>query len=238
VAGGGGVIYDPDEIRELVNSWGLGEETNNIAEALSLWQGLAQAWKLAINEITVIGDSQILIQAMVTNSSPNQMKLQKIFKKIQRLSNSFRKIEFFHVLRHLNDEADQATNATAPLIKGQSPSMGPCLSPPFCSGTWRVVSWKYRGRWHSDPPRALTCGNPSPSHRSDASPARWYFIPQLTSFRSLPHEPALTSLMQFCTEPIPLPHGARARPLRILASHARVADKSRGAACLQFISLW
>jgi hypothetical protein len=67
----------------------------------------------------VIGDSQILIQTLVTNSLPKQMKLRQIFKKIQRLSNSFRKIEFFHVLRHLNDEADHAENTAIPLRKGQ-----------------------------------------------------------------------------------------------------------------------
>jgi ribonuclease HI len=118
-AGGGGVIYNPVEFRELVYSWGLGEETNNIAEALSLWQGLAQARKLAIKEIMVIGDSWILIQAMVTNSLPNQMKLRQIFKKILRLSNFFQKIEFFHVLRHLNGEADRAAKEATPLGKGQ-----------------------------------------------------------------------------------------------------------------------
>jgi ribonuclease HI len=35
-AGGGGVLYDPDEILEWVYSWGLGEDTNNMEEALSL----------------------------------------------------------------------------------------------------------------------------------------------------------------------------------------------------------
>jgi ribonuclease HI len=96
-----------------------GEETNNITEALSLSQGLDQARKLAINEITMIGDFQILIQAMVTNLLPNQMKLRQIFKKIQRLSNSFRKIDFFHVLTHLNGKADQSVNGATPLSKGQ-----------------------------------------------------------------------------------------------------------------------
>ena len=86
---------------------------------MSLWQGVGQARKLDINEIMVIGDSQILIQALVTNSLPNQMKLRQIFKKIQRLSNSFRKIEFFHVLQHLNGEADQGENEIVPLRKGQ-----------------------------------------------------------------------------------------------------------------------
>jgi ribonuclease HI len=82
-ARGGEVLYDPDEIRELVYSQGLGEETNNMTEALSLWKGLTQARDLGINEIMVIGYSQILIQAMVTNSLPNQMKLRQLLKKIQ-----------------------------------------------------------------------------------------------------------------------------------------------------------
>jgi ribonuclease HI len=93
-AGGGGVLYGPDEILELVYSWGLGEDTNNMAEALSLWQGLTQARELGINEISVIGDSRLLIQALVTNSLPNQMKLRQLLKKIQRLSKSFRRLIF------------------------------------------------------------------------------------------------------------------------------------------------
>jgi ribonuclease HI len=89
-----------------------------MAEALSLWQGLTQAQELGINEILVIGDSRLLIHALVTNSLPNQMKLQQLLKKIQRLSKSFRKIDFFHVLRHLNGEADQAAKVATPLSNG------------------------------------------------------------------------------------------------------------------------
>jgi hypothetical protein len=74
-AGGGGVLYGPDEVQEWVFSWGLGEDTNNMAEALGLWQGLNQAREHGINEITVIGDSRLLIQALVTNSLPSQMKI-------------------------------------------------------------------------------------------------------------------------------------------------------------------
>jgi ribonuclease HI len=107
------------ELWELDYSWGLGVESNNIAEALSLWQGLIQAQKLEIKEIMVIGDSQILIQAMVTNTLPTQMNLCHILKKIMRLSRSFQKIDFFHVLRHLNAEADQAAKAATHLSRGQ-----------------------------------------------------------------------------------------------------------------------
>ena len=40
VVGGGGILLNPDEILELSYSLGIGEDTNNIAEALALWKGL------------------------------------------------------------------------------------------------------------------------------------------------------------------------------------------------------
>jgi hypothetical protein len=40
-AGEGGVIIDHAEIKVLSYSWGISKDTNNIAEALSLWQGLS-----------------------------------------------------------------------------------------------------------------------------------------------------------------------------------------------------
>jgi ribonuclease HI len=107
------------ELRELDYSWELGVESNNIAEALSLWQGLIQARKLEIKEITVIGDSWILIQDMVTNTFPTQMNLCHILKKIMWLSCSFQKIDFFHVLHHLNAKADQVAKAATHLSRGQ-----------------------------------------------------------------------------------------------------------------------
>jgi ribonuclease HI len=125
------VLYGPAKVQEWVFSWGLGEDTNNMAEALGLWQGLNQDQELGINEITVIGDSQLLIQALVTNSLPSQMKIRQILKKIQRLSKSFRKIDFFHVLQLLNGEADKAAKAATPLGKGLLSLNGTMLFSPI-----------------------------------------------------------------------------------------------------------
>ena len=41
--GGGGVLFDLDEIQEWLYSWCLEEDTNNIVEALSLWKFLFRA---------------------------------------------------------------------------------------------------------------------------------------------------------------------------------------------------
>ena len=81
-----------------------------MAEALALWQGLWIAKNQGITELTILGDLRIVIQAMVEKSFPNQMHLKHLIKKIKILTLSFLKIDFFHVLRWHNKEADLAVN--------------------------------------------------------------------------------------------------------------------------------
>jgi hypothetical protein len=92
------------------------------------------------------------------------------------------------------------------------------------------IAWQVAFRFYA---RALARGSRSPSHRTVLSPERGYFTLQLASSFPLSHALALTSTMQLCTQPIPLPHGARASPFRPWATHVRAEDKSRKAeACL------
>ena len=107
---GGGVLFTPDAQMETKFSWGLGSETNIIAEALALWKGLWISKNQGITELTVLGDLRIIIQAMVENSLPNQLHLRHLIKKIKNLAFSFLKIHFFHVLRLHNKEAGLTTN--------------------------------------------------------------------------------------------------------------------------------
>ena len=89
-----------------------------MAEALALWQGLWIAKNQGITELTILGDSRIIIQAMTENSLPNQMNLKHLIQKIKLLSVSFFKIEFYHVLRKTNKEADRAANLGSTLSFG------------------------------------------------------------------------------------------------------------------------
>ena len=100
-------------------TWGLGSETNNLAEALALWKGLRIAKNQGIIELTVLGDSRIIIQAMTENSILNQMHLKHLIQKIKLLSLSFLKIKFYHVLRKNNKEVDQAANLGSSLSLGE-----------------------------------------------------------------------------------------------------------------------
>eukprot|EP00253_Pinus_taeda_P007428 PITA_07428 len=108
--GGGGVLLKPDGSTELRYHWGLGIESNNRAEALALWQGLNLALKRNILKLSVFGDSRLIIQALNLNTIPSQILLASIFKKIRLILPLFQKINFFHILRHLNDQADLEAN--------------------------------------------------------------------------------------------------------------------------------
>ena len=44
---------------------------NNIVEALALWQGLFQMLTHDINDVIVLWDSRLIIQALVTTSLPS-----------------------------------------------------------------------------------------------------------------------------------------------------------------------
>ena len=56
-AGSGGAILDMSGNIILKFAWGLGQNSNNIAEILAIWQGLMQARSLSIKKLAIIGDS-------------------------------------------------------------------------------------------------------------------------------------------------------------------------------------
>jgi hypothetical protein len=73
--GGGGVLLSPDETTEFTLSWGIGDDTNNIVEALALWQGLYQVLAMKVKEVIVFGDSRVIIQALNIHALPHNMRL-------------------------------------------------------------------------------------------------------------------------------------------------------------------
>jgi ribonuclease HI len=87
-AGGGGVLLSPDETTEFTLSWGIGEDTNNIVEALALWQGLHQALARKVKEVNVFGDSWVIIQALNIHALPHNMRLHHIISKDQDFTSS------------------------------------------------------------------------------------------------------------------------------------------------------
>jgi ribonuclease HI len=118
LAGGGGIVESPNGSTILSYAWGLGTETNNRAEALALWQGLNQAINNSIQELVIIGDSRIVIKALIHHSKLQNAKLNNLLDKIQLLLGKFRSFKIYHVLRNLNERADVEANKGALLTAG------------------------------------------------------------------------------------------------------------------------
>ena len=59
MAGGGGVIISPEGEIEMEYFWNIGNDSNNMAEAYGLWQGIKQLEKKGVEEAIVFGDSRI-----------------------------------------------------------------------------------------------------------------------------------------------------------------------------------
>ena len=117
-AGAGGVIKNSVGEIEHRFAWGLGHNTSIQAEAISLFQGLKQVKELGIKEVNVIGDSQSIIKAIVDNSPPKDLRLARLVSRIKSLIKSFQSINFFHVWRENNKDADTKANKAALLSAG------------------------------------------------------------------------------------------------------------------------
>jgi ribonuclease HI len=97
---------------------GLGIDTNNNAEAMALWQGLRQASKHGIQNLVIVGDSRLVIRAIIHRSKTQSAKLNNLLDKIHLLLRCFSSYKIFHVLRELNEKADVEANKGALLAPG------------------------------------------------------------------------------------------------------------------------
>ena len=97
-SGGEGVILSPSGSIRSSYAWGLGVESNNLAEYYALWQGLRQAIRLSIRKIYVFGDSRITVQAICSKTRPSSLPLKRIYQKIMLLAGKFHSIKIFHIL--------------------------------------------------------------------------------------------------------------------------------------------
>ena len=98
-----------------IYAWGLGSMTNNMKEALALWQGLKQARERNLDSLVVFGDSNVIIQSLRSKNLPSNILLNAIIKKILLIAAKFKVISFYHILRGLNDKADLEANKAAML---------------------------------------------------------------------------------------------------------------------------
>lgn len=85
----------------------IGKGTNNQAEYYALIAGMMLAKKLGVKELTVKGDSQLVIKQMVGEYKVHDEKLKKLYEKAKELEKSFRKVSYEWIPREKNKEADK-----------------------------------------------------------------------------------------------------------------------------------
>jgi ribonuclease HI len=64
--GGRGSLFSLRGIQLGTYDWGLGVTMNNIAKAYALFEGLRMAKERKISQITVFGDSMLIVKAIIT----------------------------------------------------------------------------------------------------------------------------------------------------------------------------
>jgi ribonuclease HI len=87
-------------------AWGLGNVSNNLAEAYSLCMGLKVAKEFELKEIIVLGDSMMIIRAIVHWNHMENNVLRAVLARIRNLASTFDKIAFYHIEREHNSSVD------------------------------------------------------------------------------------------------------------------------------------
>lgn len=118
-AGAGGVIKDHHGTLICRYEWGLGEATNNSAEAYSLLMGTNMLLEKGLRNAIIIGDSSIIISSMITGNKFTKEGLNNTRFRILDNLRDLGESTFRHVLREHNAEADLLANRAVNLNQGQ-----------------------------------------------------------------------------------------------------------------------
>lgn len=109
-AGSGAVMYkNTEELWTKTHFAGL-KQTNNYAEYMGLIIGLEEAVKQGVKDLTVKGDSLLVIKQMQGAYKVNSPNLLELYNKATVLAKQFTKIEYIHVYRKDNKRADELSN--------------------------------------------------------------------------------------------------------------------------------
>jgi ribonuclease HI len=94
-----------DEIAEY-----LGETTNNVAEYRALLLGLERARALGARRVEVRSDSELLVRQMNGEYKVRNVGLRELVTRARALERAFAHVEYTHVRRESNREADRLAN--------------------------------------------------------------------------------------------------------------------------------
>ena len=88
----------------------IGVATNNVAEYRALVEGLRKAAELAVHEVEVVSDSELLVNQMRGEWKVKNDVLRELWREASRLATRFDRITYRAVRREHNELADRLVN--------------------------------------------------------------------------------------------------------------------------------
>jgi ribonuclease HI len=108
-AGIGLVLEEPDAPPEEYYAY-LGIATNNVAEYVALLVLLVRSAERRARELVVRSDSELLVKQMLGTYRVKNPRLQTLHAAARRMARRIPRVEFLHVPREENREADRLAN--------------------------------------------------------------------------------------------------------------------------------
>ncbi|MFA6514495.1 MAG: ribonuclease HI family protein [Patescibacteria group bacterium] len=109
-SGIGAVLYDTSHNLIAEISEYLGVATNNQAEYKALIAALKKAAQLSAQELECYLDSELVVKQLKREYKVKNKDLAPLFLEIHNLSLNFKKINYTHIPREKNTEADRLAN--------------------------------------------------------------------------------------------------------------------------------
>ena len=88
----------------------IGVATNNVAEYRALVAGLEKAVELGVRDVEVVSDSELLVKQMRGEYKVKHEGLKPLVARARLLAMELDRVEFEHVRRELNKDADRLSN--------------------------------------------------------------------------------------------------------------------------------
>jgi ribonuclease HI len=109
-AGAGYVLYQGSREISSKSEFIDLNETNNLAEYYALVLGLKASLSCGIRNLTVYGDSLLVINQVTGKYKVNSHKLNKYYEFAIELSKQFQSVRYQHIPREQNKRADELAN--------------------------------------------------------------------------------------------------------------------------------
>ena len=117
-AGVGVIVYNQnrDVIKKVTEFIGI--TTNNVAEYMALIYALEEALYLRAKELRCFLDSELLVRQLKGSYKVKDSKLKLLYYQVKHLESFFEKINFNHIGRDGNKEADKLAKEAAKEKRG------------------------------------------------------------------------------------------------------------------------